>query len=80
MYLLLTVIFLILFSCLVIYILKSTTNKIKLFFAISLISVPFIALLALISYYYKKINPSAIILVLITVFVLAMFYYRRHLH
>ena len=79
MYFLLILIFLILFSCLGIFALKSATKKITLFFIISVISIPSISILIIIGYHYKKMNPSALILLFIITFILVMWYKVRRL-
>lgn len=74
LYFLLIVIFLILFSCLGVFALKSATKKMSLFLIASLIFLPFIGILIAISYHYKNMNPSALILLLIVVFTFVMIY------
>ncbi len=79
MYFILVVILLILFFGLVRWGLKSTAKGIKLLYSLIGISVLAVSSLLIYSYRYKEINPSALILVLIIIFVLVMFYATRRL-
>ncbi len=79
MYLILIIIFLILLSWLLIFTLKSIAKGVNLLFALGAISLLAVGSLMVINYYYERINPLAVILLLIITFALVMFYYVRRL-
>ena len=79
MYSILIAVFLVLFSWLLNFALKSTTKGVKLLFSIGGISALFISSLIIISEHYKEMNPLALILMLAIAFILVMFYTIRRL-
>lgn len=79
MYFILIVILLILFSWFVRFSLKPATKRTMLLLSVSGISVLAISILALLTYHYKEINPSPLILALIGGFALVVFACVRRL-
>ncbi len=79
MYFVLLVVLLILFFWLGWVISKSTIKGPIFLLSLSVIFILVVSSLFILSYHYKEINPSALILALIIIFTLMMFYIVRRL-